>query len=176
MTKPEDKIILVIDDEKDVIMFLQTALEDSGFNVITANDGEEALKKIKETMPDFISVDLVMPGKSGINFIQELRSNREWSRIPLIVVTGHARDEEYQQGLQQIMGENTLSGNKVYLEKPVKAHEFVSLIANELNVELELFKNGRHDVGSMKGQIDQLMKESDSDTLKDILDLLKDKE
>ena len=72
MAKPQDKTILVVDDEPDIVMFLSTALEEAGFNVVTAADGNEALERVKEATPDFISLDLVMPGKSGIRFFHEL--------------------------------------------------------------------------------------------------------
>jgi CheY-like chemotaxis protein len=137
MARPEDKIVLIVDDEPDIVIYLQTALEDAGFNVMTAGDGEEALEKIRVRKPDFISLDLVMPRKSGIRLLYELRRNREWSKIPFIVITGHARDEEYRQGLESIMTEKTLSGKQIYLEKPVKPLEFVALVCRELGITLE---------------------------------------
>lgn len=62
------KNILVVDDEEDVRNFLKTALIESGFDVTVAEDGAEALDRIKEQIPDLISLDLVMPKKSGQNF------------------------------------------------------------------------------------------------------------
>ena len=68
-------------------------LVDAGFKVVTAGDGEEALEKIRAEKPDFISLDLVMPRKSGHRLLKELRRDRELSRIPVLIVTAHARDE-----------------------------------------------------------------------------------
>ena len=65
MTRPEDKTILVVDDEEDIREYLSTVLEDAGFNVVTAADGQEALERVETTIPDFISLDLVMPKKIG---------------------------------------------------------------------------------------------------------------
>jgi len=93
MTKPEDKTILVVDDEDDVRNYFAEVLLDAGFNVVTAADGEEALDKIKEQKPDFISLDLVMPKKSGIKFLYELRHNKLWANIPVVIVTAHAHDK-----------------------------------------------------------------------------------
>lgn len=65
MTRAEDKTVLIVEDEPDVRLFLQTVVEDAGFNVMTAADGEEALKRAREKKPDFISLDLILPRKSG---------------------------------------------------------------------------------------------------------------
>jgi len=77
VARPEDKTILVVDDEPDTVTFLQTTLQYAGFQVMTASNGEEALERVKEKKPDFISLDLVMPKKSGIRFLYELRKNKE---------------------------------------------------------------------------------------------------
>ncbi len=99
MTKPEEKTVLVVDDEEDVREFLSTVLEDAGFNVVTAADGVEALERIKEKVPDFISLDLVMPKKSGIKFLYELRHNKEWIKIPVVIVTHEAREAPFEEGV-----------------------------------------------------------------------------
>ena len=77
MIKPEDKTILVVDDEPDVRTYLTMVLQDAGFNVMSASDGNEALAMVNEQKPDFISLDLVMPNKSGIRFYHELRKKKE---------------------------------------------------------------------------------------------------
>ena len=65
MTRPEDKTVLIVDDEPNVRDYLAQILRDAGFGVVTAGDGDEALEIIRENPPDFISLDLVMPRKSG---------------------------------------------------------------------------------------------------------------
>ncbi|MFH1862805.1 MAG: response regulator, partial [bacterium] len=67
----QSKCILVVDDEPDVRSYLKAALQDAGFRVITANDGYEALEKIKAELPDLISLDLIMPRHSGAMFHRE---------------------------------------------------------------------------------------------------------
>ena len=103
MMKPEDKLILVVDDEADVRTYLTMVLEDAGFRVVSASDGNEALACIQKQKPDFISLDLVMPNKSGIRFYRELRKNRGWSDIPVVVVTAHARDELGKSDFEEIL-------------------------------------------------------------------------
>jgi CheY-like chemotaxis protein len=137
MARPEEKTVLVIDDEPDIVVYLSTTLEDAGFRVLTAGDGQEALEIMASETPDFISLDLVMPRKSGIRFFRELRRNRAWSRIPVMVVTGHGRDERGETDLGEILNSRTLSGPGLYLEKPVKPDDFVRAVASALDVELD---------------------------------------
>ena len=66
MTRPEDKTVLIVDDEPDVVTYFSGILERAGFHVVTASNGLEALQAVREHEPDFISLDLVMPEKSGI--------------------------------------------------------------------------------------------------------------
>ena len=65
MASARDKTVLVVDDEPNIRQYLKTILEDAEFNVLTAQDGEEALGIIRQQRPDFISLDLIMPKKSG---------------------------------------------------------------------------------------------------------------
>ena len=88
MAKPHEKTILVVDDEDDVREFLSTVLEDNGFEVVTAADGTEALTRVEETSPDLISLDLVMPNKSGMRFLHDLRRRQQWRRPPPHASTG----------------------------------------------------------------------------------------
>jgi CheY-like chemotaxis protein len=134
MSKPEDKTILVVDDEEDVREYLATVLEDAGFRVVTANDGNQALERLQQGRPDFISLDLVMPGKSGMRFLREMRRNRDWADIPFVVVTAHAHDELGRDDLKDILAERAVSGPSLVLEKPVKPGQYVRLICERLGV------------------------------------------
>ena len=78
-SRPEDFTVLVVDDEPDVAFYLGSVLEDAGINVVFAHDGDEALDAIRRQTPDLISLDLVMPRKSGIRVLAELRRNPEWA-------------------------------------------------------------------------------------------------
>ena len=172
MTKPEDKTILVVDDEPDVLTFLTMVLMDAGFNVMSAQDGNEALEKVKEKKPDFISLDLVMPHKSGIRFYHELRKNKEWSDIPVIIVTAHARDDLGRGDLKEILEGKTFSGRQVYLEKPVKAADFVRMVKREVGIpvdepaENQRFATTRQEIESLLDNADQALLEKIARELK----------
>jgi CheY-like chemotaxis protein len=173
MARPEEKTILVVDDEEDVREYLAMALEDAGFNVERAADGNEALEKIAEAPPDFISLDLVMPGKSGIKLLHELRRNQDWRNIPFVVVTAHARDDLGKGDLEEIMSQKTFSGPKVYLEKPVKPEQYVGFICEQLGVEAE--GEEAPSEADMKDQLQKLIESADPDALAEAMRILKKK-
>jgi DNA-binding response OmpR family regulator len=122
------KRILVVDDEEDVREYLKTALEDAGFLVSVAKDGLEALDMVRQNPPDLISLDLVMPQHSGARFHRDLQKDKRWSKIPVLVVTGHARDELGKADLTEM----TMSGPGVYLEKPVRPDSYVAAVRSLL--------------------------------------------
>jgi CheY-like chemotaxis protein len=115
--------------------YLAQILRDAGFRVVTASDGGEALEFIRREPPDFISLDLVMPKKSGHKLLYELRKDKELSRIPVVVVTAHAQDELGQGDLVDIMENRVISGPGVYLEKPVKPLDYVRCVQQAVGVE-----------------------------------------
>lgn len=135
MNRAQDKTILVVDDEPDVRRYLATVLEDAGFKVQTASDGEEALAMIQASPPDFISLDLLMPRKSGHRLLYELRKDKKLSRIPVLIVTAHARDELGRSDLQDLLDSSVMSGPGVYLEKPVDPVGYVRNIQRALGLE-----------------------------------------
>jgi CheY-like chemotaxis protein len=115
MSEATNKTILVVDDEPDTVAFLETTLRYAGFTVVTAANGEEALDRVRERKPDLISLDLVMPRKSGIKFFYELRKNKAWASIPVMIVTGHARDEMGSGDLNTLLEQKMISGPQAYL-------------------------------------------------------------
>ena len=135
MVRPEDRTVLVVDDEPNVRDYLAQILKDAGFNVQTAGDGGEALAMMREDPPDFVSLDLVMPRKSGHKLLYEMRRDRSLSSIPVLIVTAHARDELGQGDLDDIVGSSAISGPGVYLEKPVKPLDYVRCVQRALGIE-----------------------------------------
>ena len=135
MPLARDKTVLVVDDEPNVRDYLAQILRDADFKVVTACDGDEALQIIRKTPPDFISLDLVMPRKSGHKLLYELRKDKRLSRIPVVVVTAHAQDELGKSDLQDIMENRVVSGPGVYLEKPIKPLDYVRCVQRALGIE-----------------------------------------
>ena len=135
MAKPQERTVLVVDDEPNVRDYLAQILLDAGFNVVTAGDGNAAMEMIRSNPPDFISLDLVMPRKSGHKLLYELRKDRRLSRIPVLIVTAHARDELGEGDLKDIVDNRVIAGPGVYLEKPVKPLDYVRCVQRALGIE-----------------------------------------
>ena len=88
----EEKKVIVIDDEPDIVTFLTVLLEDNGYTVISAKDGQEGMEKIKSEHPRIVLLDITMPEKSGVRCYRELRESPDLKSIPVVIVTGVAKD------------------------------------------------------------------------------------
>ncbi|MCK4656797.1 MAG: response regulator [candidate division Zixibacteria bacterium] len=163
------KTVLVVDDEADVRNFLRIALLEAGFEVVTASDGFEALEQVKKQVPDLISLDLVMPKKSGAKFHRELTRNREWAKIPVIIVTGHARDDLGKADLKEL----TMSGPGVYLEKPVKPDNYVAAIKQMLGMDTTEEESELAEQVELQSDLKNMIDEADPDTLRKLRDMLR---
>ena len=169
MTDQARKTVLVVDDEADVRSFLKTALLEAGFEVITAGDGLEALEAVKKRVPDLISLDLVMPRKSGAMFRRELSRNREWSKIPIIIVTGHARDDMGKADLKEL----TMSGPGIYLEKPVKPDNYIAAIKKTLGMDTSAEEKEAAEQVELQSRLKNMIDDADPQTLRRLNELLK---
>jgi twitching motility two-component system response regulator PilH len=115
------KKILVIDDEPDFVLYLQTLLEDSGFQVVTANDGASGIAKALSESPDLITLDITMPGKSGIQIYRDIRANDKMGSIPIFIVTGAV-------DFRQLMYQKTVQAPEGFLNKPIDKDTFLMTI------------------------------------------------
>lgn len=174
MSTPNEKTILVVDDEDDVREYFADILRDAGFNVMTAADGEEALDQVRQHRPDFISLDLVMPRKSGIKFLYELRHNKEWAGIPVVIVTAHAHDKLGEKDLKDIFRNKSFQGPRFYLEKPIDEEMYVRMVCENVGVAFEE-PDGAEKTEKQKSEIEELLKDADPDTVAEILKRLKGK-
>jgi len=134
LRRPEEATVLVVDDEPDVVTYLSSVLEDAGINVFTAHDGDAALEIVKSRAVDLISLDLVMPRKSGIRLLVELRKNKALARIPVIFVTGHAHDPGVRRDVTAALEGSTMAGPAMYLEKPVTPGSYLAHICRILKL------------------------------------------
>ncbi|MBU0983869.1 MAG: response regulator [candidate division Zixibacteria bacterium] len=169
MTTSESKTVLVVDDEADVRQYLTMALEDAGIGVVTAASGTEALAQMKQKVPDLISLDLVMPKGSGVRFYRELRKNKDWMKIPVLIVTGHARDDLGRADLKEL----TMSGSGIYLEKPVKPHSYISAIKQLLGMDTTDQESETAEQLRVQNELKNLIDSADPDTLQKLQALIK---
>lgn len=167
MNLASEKGVLVVDDEPDVRDFLATCLEDAGFRVRTAFDGADALEKIIKNIPDLITLDLVMPRVSGIELMRKLRTNKEWSKIPVVIITAHAKDEMGKRDVELLSAEEIKPAPEHIIEKPITPTKLVGAVAKILEVKTEL------DLADERSDVLNLVKTCTPDKLKKIQEVLK---
>jgi CheY-like chemotaxis protein len=119
----EKKTILIIDDEPDTLMYFSSLLEDNGYSTVTAENGEEAMTRVREAPPDLITLDITMPEKSGVRCYRELRDNEKWRSIPVIMITGISDDFR-----AFISTRRQVPPPEGYISKPVDEAELLGLV------------------------------------------------
>jgi CheY-like chemotaxis protein len=127
--------ILVVDDEPDFVAYLVAVLEEDGFRVTTAFDGEEALRRVRELPPDLVTLDISMPRKTGVLFYRQMKSEERLRSIPVIVVTGLRRTNQYAGPFVERFFESDnerLPLPEAYLDKPVDKGTLLSVVKEKL--------------------------------------------
>jgi len=117
------KKILVVDDDVQLVDALQIRLEAKGYEVVTAYDGQKALEKVQNQMPDLVILDLMMPKLSGEDVCREIRKDEKAANLPIIMLTGKSSD------IDKVVGE--VIGASCYMSKPFEDDELLEKI-NEL--------------------------------------------
>jgi len=110
--------ILVADDEPDFVTFVSTLLEDHGASVIEAFNGDDAFKVAKEKRPDLMTLDITMPGKSGVEVFELLRKDPELRSIPICIITGKPE-------LRKLIYERNVTPPEGYVDKPVDEEDLI---------------------------------------------------
>jgi twitching motility two-component system response regulator PilH len=131
------KKILIVDDDPDVILFIATILKDHGYQSVNAANGQEGLKMVHSENPDMVLLDLMMPEKSGIALLSELKKDERLKKIPVIMVTGVAGETGID--LDAFLKRGTAKGAddiplapEGYIEKPVDPDKLITLIKEYL--------------------------------------------
>ncbi|MBD3165468.1 response regulator, partial [bacterium] len=106
------KRILVVDDEPDILTFFSTVLEDNGADIVSAADGEEAVRLARETPPDLITLDINMPGRDGGWVFEQLRAQKETGTVPVCIITGKPE-------LRRLIYDRSVPPPEGYIDKPV---------------------------------------------------------
>lgn len=115
--------ILLVDDEKDIVEFLQYNLESEGFEVISAYDGEMALSKLKEN-PDLVVLDVMMPKMNGYEVCKKIRVDKNFSKVPIIFLTAKTSEFDELKGFDL--------GADDYIKKPISPKMLVARVKSKL--------------------------------------------
>jgi twitching motility two-component system response regulator PilH len=131
VTKGAQKMILVVDDSPTERFFLTDLLKRSGYVVLTAENGDDALAKIRLERPSLVVMDVVMPGSSGFQVTRALNRDPATQSIPVILCTSKSTETDRIWGLRQ--------GARDYVTKPVDGEILLAKIA-----ELVRSKDAKH--------------------------------
>ena len=135
MDTPEAPI-LVVEDVPNILELLEVTLQFKGYNVITAQNGEDALKKIADQRPALIITDILMPKLDGFAMVQELRTSTETYNIPVIFLSAtYVTPEDKNFALSL--------GAAQFIEKPIDTEEFLLTVAELLTQGPPTLPHGR---------------------------------
>ncbi len=117
------KTILIVDDDPTIVKLLESVLSTQGFKTVVARDGLDAMVQVKNTNPDLILLDVMMPEINGYDVCRNLKFDNQYKNIPIILLT--ARDQEIDPRVGQLMKID-------YLQKPIDRTLLISMIDKNL--------------------------------------------
>jgi DNA-binding response OmpR family regulator len=120
--------ILVIDDDPDVHAVVTKIFQPKSYELVSAYDGDEGLRKVVEERPDLIILDVIMPGKHGFDVCRELKTDEKYhffSNIPVLMLTVYPEDREK---MHLSMREGMMMEAEDYLQKPIDPEELVKRV------------------------------------------------
>ena len=123
------KKVLIVDDEPNVVSYLEMLLQDSGYDTVTAGDGSAALDMVRKEKPDLVSLDISMPKASGTRFYKEVKTDPDLASIPVVIVTavtGYAGDP---YGYEKFLSHRSLvAPPEGFFPKPIDRDEFLAKV------------------------------------------------
>jgi CheY-like chemotaxis protein len=125
--------VLIIEDEPDFASLLHSILTKGGYTAAIADNWTDALKELDDKTPDLITLDMNMPGKSGVFVYRDIKANRKVRDIPVVVVTGLTHDdEEMENVIRSVMELEPPPHPVAYVEKPVDGPNFLGTVREAL--------------------------------------------
>jgi len=123
----EQKLILVVDDDPDLVEAVSMKLEAKNYRVAKAYDGVEAMDRIKEEKPDLVILDVMMPRKNGWDVCDEIKNNAGLKEIPVVLLTAVA-DSVKTTSYTHHNGKTTLADD--YIPKPIDLDELMEIVTD----------------------------------------------
>jgi len=118
------KTVLIVDDEEYIVTSLEYVMKSAGYEVVVAYDGEQAIEKVKETAPDLLILDVMMPKLDGFEVCEKIRANPLWESIRIIMLTAKGRDSERDKGISL--------GADAYMTKPFSTRDILKRVTELL--------------------------------------------
>jgi DNA-binding response OmpR family regulator len=116
--------ILIADDEPNIVLSVEFVLQEEGYRVRVARDGQEALDAIEAELPDLLLLDVMLPRVSGFEVCQRIRANPGWRGLRVVMLSAKGRDVEVQKGLAL--------GADAYITKPFAIKDLLAEVASQL--------------------------------------------
>ena len=112
--------VLVVDDEPNIVLSLEFLMQQAGFDVRVAHDGEQALQAVEDRPLDLILLDVMMPKRDGYQVCQAIRANPDWKDVRIIMLTAKGREVEREKGIAL--------GADDYITKPYSTREVLDRV------------------------------------------------
>ncbi|NDJ35773.1 MAG: response regulator [Chloroflexi bacterium] len=119
--------VLIVDDSPTIRYITSHALQDSGYEVLTANDGASAVELAAEHLPDAILLDVILPKLNGFHVCRQIRANAQTRHIPIVMITSKDKEPDRDWGMEQ--------GADVYITKPVDQQELLATLESLLEAK-----------------------------------------
>jgi CheY-like chemotaxis protein len=127
------KTILIVDDEPDVVSYLEMILQDNGYETLAARNGNEAMELLREHKPDLVTLDISMPEASGTRFYVELKKDPELSSTPVFIVTAVTGFGGDKYGYEKFISQRRLvPPPEGFFPKPIEREEFIAAVKEQL--------------------------------------------
>ncbi len=121
--------VLIVDDEANIVISLEFLMEQAGYTVAVARNGDEALEQIERFRPDLVLLDVMLPGVNGFDILQRVRQQPEHKEMAVIMLTAKGREVEITKGLAL--------GADAYITKPFSTRDLLAEVRRQLDAEHE---------------------------------------
>jgi DNA-binding response OmpR family regulator len=125
-----NKIVLVVEDDLFLSQLLSNRLGREGLTVVRAGDGEEALNILKDTKPDLILLDLILPKKSGFEVMEEIQKNPILKTAPVVIISNLGQDDDIARGKQ-------LGATEYYIKAKISIEDLVTKVQEILSAPVK---------------------------------------
>ena len=128
------KKILIVDDEDDILAYLSTFFQNNGYQTCTACDGQDALEKTRTENPDLVTLDIIMPKKSGVRYYREMKEDPELKKTPIVIITALTGWGYDTEGFHKfIKSSKQVPSPEGFLSKPVDTEELLKVVKKYLD-------------------------------------------
>ena len=121
--------VLIIDDEPDIVVYLTLLLENHGYEVISASDGEKGLELAKTEEPDLVCLDIMMPRKTGVALYQQIKTDPRLKKLPCVIISAYESAYSFKgEAFRRLVPDRNIPEPLRFFEKPLDIPVFLGFI------------------------------------------------